>query len=165
MRIGLCLVPSFRQEKRPIAVIARVDAGDVVAGRSGGLMHLDTLAFSGRYRGVRVVRCLNDVLTMIRTSTASPHVRNHPHRQGGSGLPTPRHGAALHRPGRHRACTPIEKLRCAPGGGGGHDLVAAGAVHSSTLRPGQARILLAALLASKSPADTIVSAFGDSRLA
>jgi L-asparaginase len=50
------------------------------------------------------------------------------------------------------------------GGGGGHDLVAAGAVHSSTLRPGQARILLAALLASKSPAETIVSAFGDSPL-
>ena len=47
------------------------------------------------------------------------------------------------------------------GGGGGHDLVAAGAVHSSTLRPGQARILLAALLASKSTAETIVSAFGE----
>ncbi|MFS8124269.1 asparaginase [Rhizobium sp. BR 250] len=47
------------------------------------------------------------------------------------------------------------------GGGGGHDLVAAGAVHSSTLRPGQARILLAALLAGKSPAETIVSAFGE----
>lgn len=47
------------------------------------------------------------------------------------------------------------------GGGGGHDLVAAGAVHSSTLRPGQARILLAALLAGKSPATTIVSAFGE----
>ncbi|NSX87782.1 asparaginase [Agrobacterium tumefaciens] len=50
------------------------------------------------------------------------------------------------------------------GGGGGHDLVAAGAVHSSTLRPGQARILLAALLAGKSPPETIVSAFGDSPL-
>lgn len=50
------------------------------------------------------------------------------------------------------------------GGGGGHDLVAAGAVHSSTLRPGQARILLAALLAGKSAAETIVSAFGDSPL-
>lgn len=47
------------------------------------------------------------------------------------------------------------------GGGGGHDLVAAGAVHSSTLRPGQARILLAALLADNSPAGTIVSAFGE----
>jgi L-asparaginase len=47
------------------------------------------------------------------------------------------------------------------GGGGGHDLVAAGAVHSSTLRPGQARILLAALLANNSPAETILSAFGE----
>ncbi|MBO0127081.1 asparaginase [Agrobacterium sp. OT33] len=47
------------------------------------------------------------------------------------------------------------------GGGGGHDLVAAGAVHSSTLRPGQARILLAALLADNSSAETIVSAFGE----
>ncbi len=47
------------------------------------------------------------------------------------------------------------------GGGGGHDLVAAGAVHSSTLRPGQARILLAALLASKSPTATITAAFGE----
>lgn len=45
------------------------------------------------------------------------------------------------------------------GGGGGHDLVAAGAVHSSTLRPGQARILLAALLASESAPEDIVSAF------
>jgi L-asparaginase len=50
------------------------------------------------------------------------------------------------------------------GGGGGHDLVAAGAVHSSTLRPGQARILLAALLADKSPTETIMSAFSDSPL-
>ncbi len=47
------------------------------------------------------------------------------------------------------------------GGGGGHDLVAAGAVHSSTLRPGQARILLAALIAANSPAEKIVSAFKD----
>lgn len=47
------------------------------------------------------------------------------------------------------------------GGGGGHDLVAAGAVHSQTLRPGQARILLASLIASKSPKDGIKKAFDD----
>lgn len=34
------------------------------------------------------------------------------------------------------------------GGGGGYDLIVAGAVHSRTLRPGQARILLAVLLAN-----------------
>ncbi len=50
------------------------------------------------------------------------------------------------------------------GGGGGHDLVAAGAIHSSTLRPGQARILLAALIAANSPAEKIVSAFKDGSL-
>jgi len=47
------------------------------------------------------------------------------------------------------------------GGGGGHDLVAAGAVHSQTLRPGQARILLASLLANKSPKAAIIQAFDD----
>ncbi|GLU26133.1 MULTISPECIES: asparaginase [Brucella/Ochrobactrum group] len=47
------------------------------------------------------------------------------------------------------------------GGGGGHDLVAAGAVHSQTLRPGQARILLASLIASKSPKAAIIQAFDD----
>lgn len=47
------------------------------------------------------------------------------------------------------------------GGGGGHDLVAAGAVHSQTLRPGQARILLASLIANKSPKDAIIRAFDD----
>ncbi|NSY71133.1 asparaginase [Agrobacterium tumefaciens] len=50
------------------------------------------------------------------------------------------------------------------GGGGGHDLVAAGAIHSSTLRPGQARIVLAALIAANSPAEKIVSAFKDGSL-
>ncbi|MDH2327127.1 asparaginase domain-containing protein [Cereibacter sp. SYSU M97828] len=37
------------------------------------------------------------------------------------------------------------------GGGGGHDLALAGAVHSRILRPGQARILLAALIANGAP--------------
>ncbi|WP_136684049.1 asparaginase domain-containing protein [Falsirhodobacter xinxiangensis] len=37
------------------------------------------------------------------------------------------------------------------GGGGGHDLALAGAVHSRLLRPGQARILLAALIANGAP--------------
>lgn len=47
------------------------------------------------------------------------------------------------------------------GGGGGHDLAKAGAIHSSTLRPGQARILLAALVAAESSFPSIVRAFGD----
>ncbi|GAC1043464.1 asparaginase domain-containing protein [Rhizobium sp. No.120] len=47
------------------------------------------------------------------------------------------------------------------GGGGGHDLVEAGAIHSSTLRPGQARILLAALVASAATAEVIRQAFAD----
>ncbi|NTF90176.1 asparaginase [Agrobacterium rhizogenes] len=49
------------------------------------------------------------------------------------------------------------------GGGGGHDLAVAGAVHSHTLRPSQARILLAALIAARSPAGQISRAFGDCR--
>ncbi|GES42374.1 L-asparaginase [Rhizobium dioscoreae] len=47
------------------------------------------------------------------------------------------------------------------GGGGGHDLAAAGAIHSSTLRPGQARVLLAALVASGATADVVKQAFSD----
>lgn len=47
------------------------------------------------------------------------------------------------------------------GGGGGHDLGAAGAVHSKTLRPGQARILLAVLLANGGTSEMISSHFSD----
>nr|WP_246704256.1 asparaginase [Rhizobium sp. P38BS-XIX] len=47
------------------------------------------------------------------------------------------------------------------GGGGGHDLANAGAIHSSTLRPGQARILLAALVASGATVEEIAKAFAD----
>lgn len=47
------------------------------------------------------------------------------------------------------------------GGGGGHDLAGAGAIHSSTLRPGQARILLAALVASGAAHEFIEQAFAD----
>jgi L-asparaginase len=45
------------------------------------------------------------------------------------------------------------------GGGGGHDLAQAGAVLSHDLRPGQARILLASLIASKACGDVIREAF------
>ena len=45
------------------------------------------------------------------------------------------------------------------GGGGGHDLGLAGAIHSRLLRPGQARILLAALIASNASTSQIAAAF------
>ncbi|HEY0121022.1 MAG TPA: asparaginase [Rhizobium sp.] len=47
------------------------------------------------------------------------------------------------------------------GGGGGHDLAAIGAIHSRTLRAGQARILLATLIAAESPVEKISQAFRD----
>ncbi|OHV80539.1 asparaginase [Rhizobium sp. LCM 4573] len=47
------------------------------------------------------------------------------------------------------------------GGGGGHDLAKAGAIHSHVLRPAQARILLSSLIASQSSAESIVHAFSD----
>lgn len=45
------------------------------------------------------------------------------------------------------------------GGGGGHDMMLAGAIHARILRPGQARILLAALLANGATRDQIARAF------
>ncbi|XUY26450.1 asparaginase domain-containing protein [Agrobacterium sp. rho-8.1] len=47
------------------------------------------------------------------------------------------------------------------GGGGGHDLGAAGAIHAQTLRPGQARILLAAMIAAAKNTGDMQAAFGD----
>ncbi len=47
------------------------------------------------------------------------------------------------------------------GGGGGHDMGAVGAIHSRTLRAGQARILLAAMIASGKNHDDMVRAFND----
>ena len=49
------------------------------------------------------------------------------------------------------------------GGGGGYDLAAAGAIPARTLRPGQARIMLAALIANGSSKDAIVHAFSDNQ--
>lgn len=45
------------------------------------------------------------------------------------------------------------------GGGGGHDMRRAGAIHARLLRPGQARILLAVLLANGCPEPEIARAF------
>lgn len=47
------------------------------------------------------------------------------------------------------------------GGGGGHDMEMAGTIHSRTLRPGQARILLAAMIASDKSSTEMRDAFGD----
>lgn len=47
------------------------------------------------------------------------------------------------------------------GGGGGHDMGAVGAIHSRSLRAGQARILLAAMIASSRSREDMVDAFGD----
>lgn len=49
------------------------------------------------------------------------------------------------------------------GGGGGHDMGAVGAIHARTLRPGQARILLAALIANGASREAMVRAFDDYR--
>lgn len=47
------------------------------------------------------------------------------------------------------------------GGGGGHDLGQAGAMHCRTLRAGQARMLLAAMIASAKSRDEMATAFND----
>lgn len=49
------------------------------------------------------------------------------------------------------------------GGGGGHDLGEAGALHCRTLRAGQARILLAAMIASATSRDDMATALNDFR--
>lgn len=49
------------------------------------------------------------------------------------------------------------------GGGGGHDMGAVGAIHARTLRPGQARILLASLLATSARHEDMTLAFNDFR--
>ena len=45
------------------------------------------------------------------------------------------------------------------GGGGGHDLAVVGAIHAAVLRAGQARILLAALIANEATSEEIAAAF------
>lgn len=49
------------------------------------------------------------------------------------------------------------------GGGGGHDMAAVGAIHARTLRPGQARIVLASLLAASASHDKMARTFNDFR--
>lgn len=49
------------------------------------------------------------------------------------------------------------------GGGGGHDMGAVGAIHSRTLRPGQARILLASLIAASAGHRDMARALNDFR--
>ena len=84
----------------------------------------------------------------------------------GSGNATPELVAAISR-ARARGVPVVVSSRVprgvlAPiygGGGGGHDMRRAGAIHARLLRPGQARILLAALLANGCPDTEIARAF------
>lgn len=84
----------------------------------------------------------------------------------GSGNATPELVAAISR-ARARGVPVVVSSRVprgllAPiygGGGGGHDMRRAGAIHARLLRPGQARILLAALLANGCPETEIARAF------
>lgn len=84
----------------------------------------------------------------------------------GSGNATPELVAGVAR--AHAAGVPVVTSSRVPegilaptygGGGGGHDLCMAGAVHARLLRPGQARILLAAMLANGCDAARIAQVF------
>lgn len=84
----------------------------------------------------------------------------------GSGNASPELVAAIAR-ARARGITVVVSSRVpegilAPiygGGGGGHDMKRAGAIHARLLRPGQARILLAAMLANDRPEEEIAEIF------
>lgn len=78
------------------------------------------------------------VLAALGSGNATPAVVDAVARAGAAGVPVV-----------VSSRVPIGRLAASyGGGGGGHDLVAAGAILSAVLRPGQARVLLAALIAA-----------------
>lgn len=78
------------------------------------------------------------VLAALGSGNASPAIREAVARAHAAGVPVV-----------VSSRVPMGRLAASyGGGGGGHDLVRAGAVMSTVLRPGQARVLLAALIAA-----------------
>lgn len=114
---------------------------DIVAVHPGGdALHLDASLAAGA-RGI--------VLAAPGSGNATPQVVAGIARATARGVPVV-------------VSSRVPRGRLAPlygGGGGGHDMRRAGAIHAALLRPGQARILLAVMLANGCPADQIAAAF------
>ena len=117
----------------------RVDVVAVIPG--GDAVHLDASLRAGA-RGI--------VLAALGSGNASPALTDGVSRATGAGVPVVVSTRVPEGPLSARY----------GGGGGGADLVAAGAVSAAGARPGQARILLAALLASGASPERIAAAFG-----
>jgi len=129
--------PDLPPLPRPVAEM-RVD---IVALHPGGdAVHLDASLEAGA-RGI--------VLAALGSGNGTPEIVEAVTRARARGVPVV-------------VSSRVPEGRLAPaygGGGGGHDLALAGAIHSRLLRPGQARILLAALLANGCDAKDISAAF------
>lgn len=135
------LVPDLPALSQPVAGL-RVDLVALAPGADG--LHIDASIGAGA-RGI--------VLVALGSGNATAAVVQAVARAAAAGVPVV-------------TSSRVPKGVLAPaygGGGGGHDLVQAGAVHSRLLRPGQARVLLAAMIANgQSDADSLTRVFGRS---